>query len=348
MTARTAQGLFFVLTLLAYVGYARRRFSLLRYALVAVLFALGLMAKPMLVTLPFVLLLLDYWPLGRMATTEEDGRGPRGRSSMAGPCPRPRRLVLEKIPLFALAGGDCLATMLVQGNTTAINEHLRLSWRVGNAAISCVAYLGKFFYPANLAIVYPRPGVNLPVWRVVAAVVLLPLTRPCPRRRRFLSSRRWLWYCHVGRSSGSCNGTSADRSLLAADRLVGDWRDLCNSWRSRRWMCGVASGLVLAASMGAAYRQTSFWCDSETLWNHALQCTPCNGVGHTNVGVMLVDEGRFDEAMAHFQQAMKILPNDVFPCYHMGKVAMLCGNSDKAEDYLSRALKTRSALCANV
>ena len=91
--------------------------------------------------------------------------------------------------------------------------------------------------------------------------------------------------------------------------------------------------------MGAAYRQTSFWRDSETLWNHALQCTSRNGVAHTNVGVMLVDEGRFDEATAHFQQAIEILPNDALPYYNMGKVAMLCGNSDKAEDYLSKALK---------
>ena len=110
-------GLFFMLTLLAYVGYARRRFSLVRYALVAVLFTLGLMAKPMLVTLPFVLLLLDYWPLGRMAS---QGRSEeRLGSNWLAPAhvPVPMRLVIEKIPLFVLAGGDCLATMFVQGDS---------------------------------------------------------------------------------------------------------------------------------------------------------------------------------------------------------------------------------------
>ena len=126
-------GLFFMLTLWAYLGYVRHPFSWARYALLLLLFALGLMAKPMLVTLPFVLLLLDYWPLERMA-----GRADQRPLS-------PWRLMIEKLPLFALVAGDCVVMMLIQEHTLVSSERLPLWWRLGNAAITYVAYLGQFF-----------------------------------------------------------------------------------------------------------------------------------------------------------------------------------------------------------
>ena len=141
-------GLFFMLTLGAYAGYVRRPFSLVRYSLIIFLFALGLMAKPMLVTMPFVLLLLDYWPLGRMALSW--------------------RLAVEKLPLLALSAASCVITPLAQGEAMVPSESIPFPVRVANALISYVAYLGQFFYPAGLAVFYPHRIGNLPTWQVLA------------------------------------------------------------------------------------------------------------------------------------------------------------------------------------
>ena len=151
-------GLCFVLTLGAYVGYARKPFSLGRYLLVTALFALGLMAKPMLVTLPLLLLLLDYWPLGRMADS---------------PSGRPARLLIEKLPLLLLTAVFCVTTIWTQTGASAIDECLRFWPRLGNALVSYVAYLIQLVCPLGLAVYYPHPGDALPVWKVIGATCVL-------------------------------------------------------------------------------------------------------------------------------------------------------------------------------
>ena len=165
-------GLFFMLTLGAYVGYARHRFSLGRYLAVMVFFALGLMAKATLVTLPLVLLLLDYWPLGRTtpAATRDTpvpsgGRGDRFALLM--------RLLLEKVPLLALVAVSCVVTVWAQREALVPIEQLPLWWRMGNALVSYVTYLGQFFYPVGLAVLYPRPSLDLPFWKVFGALLVL-------------------------------------------------------------------------------------------------------------------------------------------------------------------------------
>ena len=158
-------GLFFMLTLGAYLGYVRHGRSLGRYLLVAALFALGLMAKPMLVTLPPLLLLLDFWPLARFGAAARHPRlDPVGRAA------RLRRLVLEKLPLFALAAGDCLMTL-----RTHCPRSTPLAWpeRIGNAAVSCVTYVVQFFYPVDLAAFYPYPAGGPPAWKVAGAMAIL-------------------------------------------------------------------------------------------------------------------------------------------------------------------------------
>jgi hypothetical protein len=162
-------GLCFVLTLGAYVGYVRHRFSVVRCLAVIVFFALGLMAKPMLVTLPLVLLLLDYWPLGRMtsAGTSAAGAGWSGGSSF------PVRLLLEKVPLLLLAAASCAATVRAQGEAVLSRELLPLGSRMSNALVSYVAYLGQSFYPLRLAVYYPHLRSHLPIWQAATALVLL-------------------------------------------------------------------------------------------------------------------------------------------------------------------------------
>ena len=181
-------GLFFMLTLAAYVSYARRPFSLVRYLTVVALFALGLMAKPMLVTLPFVLLLLDYWPLRRFAAGGQPigsrasgfptGSRPPARELAIGVPQRELgnevhstvawRLVIEKLPLLALSAASCVVTPLVQAKTVARLDFIPLWSRIANALVSYVAYARQLFFP-GLGVFYPHPGATLPLWKAAGA-----------------------------------------------------------------------------------------------------------------------------------------------------------------------------------
>ena len=286
-------GLFFMLALWAYLGYVRERFSLARYAWLIVVFALGLLAKPMLVTLPFVLLLLDYWPLGRTAGHFcSPPMPPTGRRDLDPTPPHcnggaffagtdfsramrqwlrsNRHLLIEKIPLFALAAGDCLVTIVIQDRTLASTTHLPLWWRLGNAAVTYVTYLGQFFYPVGLVAVYPRAGLDLPRWEIGAACLLLASITAAA----FLGRRRcpyllvgWLWYLGmlapvIGLLQVGCT-SMADRFTYLPQiglciALAWGLADVCRSWPSRRRLWGVGVALALAFLMGWAWRQTSF------------------------------------------------------------------------------------------
>jgi hypothetical protein len=183
-------GIFFMLLLGAYAAYARRAFSLLRYAAVATLLALGLMAKPVLVTAPCLLLLLDYWPLGRLAGGGS-AAGPRGIFKTVA------WLVLEKVPLFALVGVSCTVAVWAQGEALMPSAESPWLWRTGNALLSYVGYLGHFFYPVHLAAPYPRRGLHLPIWQVLGAGALLAgvtAAAVAAGRKHPYGIVGWLWY----------------------------------------------------------------------------------------------------------------------------------------------------------
>ena len=170
---------FFMLTLGAYVRYARSP-SFGRYLTMSILFALGLMSKSMLVTVPFVLLLLDYWPLQRFG----------GRSSI-------KRLILEKIPLFTLSAAAGVAALLLQRSSLAAVEKLPLVSRIGNGLVSCVIYVKQIIWPVGLAVFYPHPGDQLPVWEIGLAIMLLALASAgaiALRRKRPYLVTGWFWY----------------------------------------------------------------------------------------------------------------------------------------------------------
>jgi protein O-mannosyl-transferase len=271
-------GLFFLLILWAYVSYARHPFSPIRYLTVVVLFALGLMAKPMLVTLPFLLLLLDYWPLGRIGLPAAGG----------GSFPFPRRVVVEKIPLLALAIASCMATFLVQVKAVVALDAIPISSRIANALVSYVAYMGNFFYPMGLAVFYPLPASGLPIWKVVGSTLALTGVSVAAQawRRRFpYLFVGWFWYLgmfvpviglvQVGSHSMADRYTYLPQIGLC---LAVTWgvTQIAVSRHYRRWVCGVASVLAVLVLMGIAWRQTSYWRDSETLFTHALACTANN------------------------------------------------------------------------
>jgi Tfp pilus assembly protein PilF len=336
-------GLFFMLTLWAYVGYARRPFSLARYLTVAVLFALGLMAKPMLVTLPFVLLLLDYWPLGRLRLPSE-----AGASSFAG-----RRVIVEKLPLLALAAASCVATFIAQGNAVVPVEAIPISSRIANALVSYTAYIGDLFYPVGLAVFYPHPGSGLPIWKVAASTLVLTGISAAAviwRRRFPYLLVGWFWY--VGMMVPVI-GLVQVGSHAMADRytylpqiglcMAVAWgvEQLTASWRHRRWVCGVASVLAVLVLTGLAWQQASYWRNSETLWTRTLACTAQNDVAHNNLGNTLADRGQADAAISHYRKALEIKPYDAVSHYNLGTVLKGTGQVDAAIAHFRKALEIK-------
>jgi protein O-mannosyl-transferase len=350
-------GLFFLLTIGAYVGYVRRPFSPLRYLAVIVLFALGLMCKPMIVTLPFVLLLLDYWPLGRIMPLAAENADVQttfqlGRISVF------TRLIIEKIPLLLLSSVSCVITFLVQSKAFAPLVILPLPSRIANALVSYVAYLGQFFYPVGLAILYPHPADVLPadglqIWKVTVAILVLAGISMgalvCWQRNPSLLVG-WLWYLgmlvpviglvQVGVQSMADRYTYLPEIGLCIALAWGTMY-VTRLWPYRRWVCGVASVLVVAALMGCAWRQTTFWNDSETLWNHTLACTSRNYVAHNNLAGELLENDQTEEAMDHFELALAIKPDYIEALYNMGNALNLMGRQQEAIEHFQHVLRLK-------
>jgi len=353
-------GLFFMLTLGAYVEYVRHPFSFVRYLAVFLAFAFGLMAKPMLVTLPFVLLLLDYWPLGRMEKPALEALHAPRFGRVSGP-PSVVRLLVEKLPLLALVIASSMATLWAQRGAMEPGEALPLLSRLGNALVSYVAYLGKLFYPVSLAVFYPHPVFDLPVWKIVGAALLLvgiTVGAVAWRRNHPYLLVGWLWYLgtllpviglvQVGSQAMADRYTYLTQiGLLIA--LTWGVAQACGSWRHGRWVCGVTSVFIVIALMGCAWRQTSFWHDSETLWTHTLDCTPVNVVAHNFLGRALVREGRMDEGIRHFREALRFNP-DYDDAHNNLAVALVAqGEGSEAISHYERALefKPNSAVIHN-
>ncbi len=333
-------GLFFMLTLGAYVSYVRHPFSLVRYLAVVLLFALDLMAKPMVVTLPLVLLLLDYWPLGRTALPPHPS-SPR----------RLLRLVVEKLPLLVLSAASSIVTPLAQRRAFAGLDILPLSSRVTNAVVAYVAYLGQFFCPMGLAAYYPHPEGALPAWQVAGAVLLLvgitAAALACRRRCPWLPVG-WFWYLgmlvpviglvQVGGHSMADRYTYLPQIGLAV-ALAWGAKHVLGSWPRRDWLCGVVSALLVAVLMGCAWRQTSYWRDSETLWNRALDCTSRNALAHGNLGSALYKQGRVAEAIDHYREVLAITPDEVVANNNLGLALCREGLADEAVVPLRKALR---------
>jgi protein O-mannosyl-transferase len=298
-------GLFFMLTLAAYVAYVGRPFSLARYSLVVASFALGLMSKPMLVTVPFVLLLLDYWPLGRMASPTANDL---------------KRLLIEKVPLVLLAAASCMVTLAAQSSAMQTLDAVPLLWRIANAPVSCVAYLGQFVCPANLAVFYPHPGNRVPTWQVAGsllAMAIITVGALAGRRRCPYVLVGWLWYLgmlvpviglvQVGAQAMADRYTYLTQIGVCL-ALTWGIADVTRSWPNRRRLLAVLSLLVVAILMAHAWRQTGYWRNSDSLWRHTLDCTSDNALAHSNLGSDLADRGEEDEALEHFREAVRISP----------------------------------------
>ncbi len=308
--------LFFMLTLLAYTRYVKRP-DIKSYVLVFFLFALGLMAKPMLVTLPFVLLLLDYWPLGRFrfnptanARGHEDSR------------PAIAYLVIEKLPLLFLSAAASVVTFCVQRSAGAIApvEDISLGLRISNALVSYVTYIGKMFWPHRLAVLYPHPGNSLPSWQPVLACLLLLCVSILAVRRIHKSPYflvGWLWYVGtlvpVSGISQAGNQAMADRFTyipLIGLFIIIAWGvpDLFSRWRHKQIGLATMGVSLLFIFMLTTWLQARYWANSIILYGHTLDVTSDNQIAQFGLGAALSKQGRTADAITHYYEALRLNP----------------------------------------
>ena len=302
-------GVFFMLTLLAYFHYTRAP-SIGRYLILALVVALGLMSKPMLVTLPFVLLLLDYWPLGRFQARRTGGR----RQLL--------QLIVEKIPLIALSAASSIVTFLAQRGAIGWTEQLPVSARISNAIVTYLVYIWQMLWPPKLAVFYPHPENRLPIWAITLALVVLAgitIAACLLRKRAPYLIVGWLWYLGmlvpvIGLVQVGWQG-HADRYTYLPQiglYIAVTWTatDLTASWRFQRIALAAAAALLVAALSWRAWLQTSYWRDSETLFTHALAVTSNNDVALNNLGIIFLDKGQLDDAISKLEAAIDLRPEN--------------------------------------
>ena len=324
---------FWMLVLWFYVSYVRKP-STSGYLAVVGLFVLGLMSKPMLVTLPFVLLLLDFWPLGRMKA-----------KGAAVP------LVREKIPLFVLSAVSCGVTLFAQKKAVLSLEAISASVRMANAAVSYAAYIGKTIWPRDLAVFYPHPGMP-GFWRVVIAVlvlagVTLAAARWCRRRPYLIVG--WLWYLGT---LVPVIGFVQVGSQAMADRYT--YVPLVGLFVMIAWGVGEAAErfrLKLPAALAAAsvtvvlmactLQQVGYWKDSTSLFDRALKVTLHTDVIHNQLAIALEKQGKYGEAERQYEESLRINPGYAEAHFNMGNLLAGRGRVEKAEKHYRQAVKSK-------
>jgi Flp pilus assembly protein TadD len=342
-------GWFFMLTLLAYAQYVqeseiRKLRSRVFYVLAVIAFALGLMSKPMLVTVPFVLLLLDWWPLKRVS----DEKG----AALHLPLDTSRRtsLLIEKVPFFLLAAIASVVTFQVQRSGAAIVKTVPLIVRGENALASYCRYSGKLFWPLDLAVYYPHMtglplAIILPCAVVLGAISVLALSQ---LRRRSYFPVGWFWYLgtlvpviglvQVGTQSMADRYTYLP-SIGILVIIVWGMHDLAGRRRNLQVVLFAAGLVAVFACVALTSRQVNYWRDSETLFRHALEVTRENSVALDNLGRALGEKGKLDEAMEQYRAALRLNAGDPFACNGIGVLLMKKRDYDSAAQYMQEALR---------
>ena len=348
--------LFFLLTVWAYGRYARQP-SLARYVVIVVAFALALMSKPMVITLPFVLLLLDYWPLGRIANwTTPAPAFPVKQSSFA-------KLLVEKIPLFVMSFASALITISAQQTGGAMRSTTQFSFgvRLANAIHAYAMYLWKMIWPAKLAPLYPHPGDSLNAGQIIGALfVLLGITVLVLkfREKRYLLAG-WLFFLgtlipvigliQVGDQAmadryayipllgifAMITFTAADIAQRAGEKQIAGAANV-------RYGLIAAGAVALIALIFMTRHQIGFWETSTGLWSHTLAVTENNYIAEDNLGGALVIEGKIAEAHAHFVRASEINPRDPMSQLNLGAWQQEIGNNAQAIEHYRRTTELTS------
>jgi tetratricopeptide (TPR) repeat protein len=317
--------LFWLLTMWAYVRYSEKS-SAKRYGLVFLFFTLGLMSKSMLVTLPFVLLLLDYWPLRRFKFRQERGSNDILEKNTAKG-PGALGLVLEKVPLFFLTIGLSIVTYIAQKRFGNMNytEHLTFFTRITNAMVSYLEYLRKVIWPEKLAMFYPHPGNNLPVWKgLLCGIALVGITIISIRiiRKAPYVAVGWFWYLGtllpvigIVQVGGQA---MADRYMyipLIGVFIIVAWGvpELISKWRYKKNVLSVSAGIIIPALMIVTLGQVSQWKNSITVFKHTIRVTdkkyPALAIIHNQLGQALFAEQKNEEAISHYKMAIRLNPN---------------------------------------
>jgi tetratricopeptide (TPR) repeat protein len=339
-------GLFFMLTLWSYARYVRQP-NPLRLGLTVALYALGLLSKNMLVTLPFVLLLLDWWPLGRLR--------PNPGLEVFSPATKEtvRALLREKIPLFLLSVASCVATVLVPERVGA-SARVALGARMANAVQSYVIYLRQLFFPVRLEIPYLAATEHNPAWLfLVSCGLLLAITTIAvfnARKRPYIMVG-WLWYLGmlvpaIGLVQISYY-THADRYTylpeigiaIAVAWAIAEWTA---HWRWHTAITGGAMGLVVATLAIMCHKQTSYWHDNFSLWPWVIKCDPRNEIAHFCLGSALFDRGQVDSAITEYEKVLAINPRDAQTQCNLGLALWQEGRTNEAVARYHRALKLES------
>ena len=346
---------FWMLTMVAYVHYVNRPGGK-RYLLVLITFSLGLMAKPMLVTLPFVLLLLDYWPLNRFkpravpGSVEDQPLGFRSSGDDKSPI---LKAVMEKTPLFLMSLFSCVVTVMAQQEAGAIStlEIVPFKLRIANGLVSVVAYMGKMIWPQDLAVFYPHPVSDLQIWKpVVAGLFLLILSTVAlwvAQRCRYVLVG-WLWYLgtlvpviglvQVGEQAMADRYTYVPLIGLFIV-VVWGFADLVKGWRSRRWVVSVSAAVMVLALMAGSWLQVAHWKNSVRLFKHALDATSNNYVAHYTLGNALALQGNLTGSVSHYNKALQIHPNFAEAHNNLGNALALQGNLTGAISHYNKALQ---------
>lgn len=384
---------FWLLTMWTYAHYIKNP-GLPRYLLVLLIFMLGLMAKPMLVTLPFVLLLLDYWPLGRFKFGQPGPGCCQQNQSPCQPCttrvqdkqqninteinfikatrqvagnkshwdpanPDYQKLSVlhllsEKIPFFVLIIISSVITFIAQNQGEAVQslEIFPLNIRVTNAIVSYVSYIGKMVWPQNLAVFYPHFGM-FPIWKVIGASMLLVYATI----KTIMTARNnpyvlvgWMWFLgtlvpviglvQIGWQS------MADRYTYVpciGFFIIIAWGlpDFLSGYRYKKAILVGSGGVVLLIFMILTSLQLQHWHNSTSLFKHALDVTVDNYLAHNSLGTVLAKEGKADEAITHFSEALRIKPNYAEAQYNIGLALAMQGKFEKAANHFSKAVLIR-------
>ena len=339
--------LFWLLVMWAYYAYSRKG-GTMRYLLVVLLFALGLMAKPTLITLPFVLLLLDWWPLNRVRF----GADFFPRNSNTDPAYRPiGRLVLEKVPLLVLSFISAYLAYLCQksmGSVVSLESH-SMGDRLANAAQSYVLYLRNMVWPTDLATLYPLPEQFHALHVAGALLLLIGITAIavyyCRQAPHLLVG--WLWYLGtlvpvIGILKMGEMTAMTDHYMYVS--LLGIY--IAIAWQLVWWVkrkpqirtvvCGVV-GLVLVACITLTGRQVGVWRNSVTLWKHTLAVTEESNAAHNNLGDALMESGQLEEAFGHFQEAARMVPNSFLPKNNAGNALLTLGRVAESIPFFQEA-----------
>jgi tetratricopeptide (TPR) repeat protein len=345
---------FWMLTMAVYLRYAERP-TIGRHLLVVLTLALGLMAKPMLVTLPFVLLLLDFWPLGRLQwhrqTTPNALPQPESRKARYQRSPL-WHVLAEKIPLFILVLASSVITFIAQqkgGSMTTI-ENLPLNLRMANAPVSYIKYIGKMIYPNHLAVLYPLPSDGWPLWQpIVSFLILAGLSAGIiyTARRRYLVVG-WLWY--LGTLLPVIGFVQVGLQAIA-DRytympsigilIIIAWAaaEFTANWRHRKIALSIAAALLLSALLIATRAQVRHWHDNLTIHQHTIAVTENNYIMHDSYGYGLLKKGRLQEAVEQFNEALRLKPHYLKAINHLGVALKEQGKLQEATACFKKALQ---------